>query len=240
MLRTERIDYEALGIAMTGYLAVDDGRGDGDRPGVLLLHEGGGQDDNVRARADRLAGNGYAAFALDYLGGGHEHPLADAQQRLGELFDDPTATRTLALAGYEVLAGLSGVDRDRIAAVGFCFGGTMALELARAVPLRAVVGFHPAFALARPEESAKITASVLMICGAEDPVVSGDDRRRFEDEMRTARVADWRVEVHGGVGHSFTNLNIASRGLPGFFAYDERADHRSWAAMLALLGETLA
>jgi dienelactone hydrolase len=238
MVRSQRIDYEALGISMCGYLAAGDTGRDGDRPGVLLLHEGGGQDDNVRARADRLAAQGYVAFALDYLGGGREHPLAEAQQRLGELFDDPPATRELALAGYEVLVRQPGVDHDRIAAAGFCFGGVMALELARAVPLRAVIGFHPAFTPARPEESANITASVLMICGAEDPVVSADDRRGFEDEMRAAQVADWQLEVYGGVGHSFTNPTIASRGLPGFFAYDERADRRSWATMLALLDET--
>jgi dienelactone hydrolase len=114
----------------------------------------------------------------------------------------------------------------------------MALELARSsVPLRAVVGFHPGFAAASAAESARITASVLMICGADDPVVSNEDRRRFESEMRSAHVADWRLEVYGGVGHSFTNPDISSRGLPGFFAYDERADRRSWSAMLALLRE---
>jgi dienelactone hydrolase len=114
----------------------------------------------------------------------------------------------------------------------------MALELARSgVPLQAVIGFHPGFAVVSPEESAGITASVLMICGADDPVVTEEDRRRFENEMRAAHVADWRLEVYGGVGHSFTNPDIASRGLPGFFAYDERADRRSWSAMLDLLHE---
>jgi dienelactone hydrolase len=103
--------------------------------------------------------------------------------------------------------------------------------------LVAVIGFHPGFAPASPAESANITASVLMICCAEDPVVSNEDRRRFEDEMRSAHVADWRLEVYGSVGHSFTNPDISSRGLPGFFAYDERADRRSWSAMLALLQE---
>ena len=78
-----------------------------------------------------------------------------------------------------------------------------------------------------------------MICGADDPVVSADDRRQFENEMREAHVADWRLEVYGGVGHSFTNPDIASRGLPGLFAYDERADRRSWSSMLALLDEVL-
>jgi dienelactone hydrolase len=238
MLRTARIEYEALGVAMGGYLAVDDEPDGREMPGVLLMHEGGGQDDNVRERADRLAGLGYVAFALDYFGGGCQHPLPVAQARLGELFQDRGATRQLAVAGYDVLVAQSGVDRDRIAAVGYCFGGVMALELARSgVPLRAAIGFHPGFADVLPVESAGITASVLMICGAEDPVVSSDDRQRFEIEMRAAQVADWRLEVYGGVGHSFTNPDISSRGLPGFFAYDERADRRSWSAMLALLDE---
>jgi dienelactone hydrolase len=241
MVRTEQIHYQALDIDMVGHLAVEEAAGDADRPAVLLLHEGGGQDDNVRLRAERLAARGYLAFALDYLGGGRQHPLPQAQARLGELFADPAATRQLARAGYDVLTARPGVDRGRIAAAGFCFGGLMAFELARSgVPLQAAIGFHPAFAAARSTESANITASVLMICGADDPVVSADDRRRFEDEMRDAGVADWRLEVYGGVGHSFTNPDIASRGLPGFFAYDARADRRSWASMLALLDEAFA
>ena len=235
-MHTDRIEYQVGSVAMVGYLAVDRHAGADDKPAVLLMHEGGGQDDNVRARADRLAEVGYVVFALDYLGGGCLHPLATAQARLGELFDDLAATRQLAVAGYDVLVAQPGVDRDRIAAVGFCFGGVMALELARSgVPLRAAIGLHPAFAVASAAESANISASVLMICGADDPVVSADDRRRFEDEMREAHVADWRLEVYGGVGHSFTNPDIASRALPGGFAYDERAERRAWASTLALL-----
>jgi dienelactone hydrolase len=234
------VNYEVLATAMVGYLAVDDTGEQGQRPGVLLLHEGGGQDDNVRSRADRLAHEGYVAFALDYFGGGQMHPLAWAQARLGELFGDPSATALLALAGYRVLVDQPGVDRERVAAVGFCFGGVMALELARVgAPLRAVVGFHPGFGEPRVTESANITASVLMMCGADDPVVTAADRARFENEMRDAGVADWRIEVYGGIGHSFTNPDIASRGLPGLFDYDERADRHSWRSMLNLLNETL-
>jgi dienelactone hydrolase len=238
MLQSDRISYDVQGVEMVGYLAVDESAGAGVRPGVLLLHEGGGQDDNVRTRADRLAALGYVAFALDYLGGGALRPLAEAQARLGGLFGDPAATAELGLAGYGILAEQTGVDRDRLAAAGFCFGGVIALELARTgVPLRAVIGFHPGFSEPRPVDSAGITASVLMICGDEDPVVSVEARRRFEEEMRGAGVADWRLEVYGGVGHSFTNPDIGDRGLPAGFAYDERADRRSWASMLALLDE---
>src|SRR5258706_3110764 len=103
MLHTERVEYEVLGIAMIGYLAMDSDRV-GNRPGVLLMHEGMGQDDNVRARADRLAELGDVAFALDYFGGGCTHPLAFAQTRLRWLFDDLSVTRQLALARYQVVA----------------------------------------------------------------------------------------------------------------------------------------
>lgn len=241
MVHSERINYEVQGVEMVGYLALEETAGASVRPGVLLLHEGAGQDGNVRARADRLAALGYVAFALDYLGGGTQHPLAEAQARLGALFEDPAAAGEMALVGYRILASQPGVDGDRLAAAGFCFGGVMALELARAgVSLRAAVGFHPGFADPRPADSARITASVLMMCGAEDPVVSAEARHRFEDEMREARVADWRLEVYGGVGHSFTNPDIDARGLPAGFAYDERADRRSWASMLALLDEAFA
>jgi dienelactone hydrolase len=238
MHRCERISYTVAGYDMIGYLSGDDPTPATPRPGVLLIHEGGGQDDNIRRRADVLAELGYIAFALDYFGGGCQHPLAEAQARLGELWDNPAATRQLALAGYRILTSQPGVDPSRIAAIGFCFGGVMALELARAeVPLVAAVGLHPGFVTARPVESRHITASVLMICGADDPVVNAQDRTNFENEMGDAGVADWRLEVYGGVGHSFTNPDIGSRGLPGHFTYDERADRRSWSSTLALLTE---
>ena len=115
----------------------------------------------------------------------------------------------------------------------------MALELARdGAPLRVVVGFHPGLMSIRPADSANITAAVLMCCGADDPIIPPESRRAFEDEMRTAGVPDWRLEVYGGVGHSFTNPAIDARGFPGF-AYDARADQRSWQSMLQLLGEHL-
>jgi dienelactone hydrolase len=117
----------------------------------------------------------------------------------------------------------------------------MALELARCdVPLLAAIGFHPGFVRSRLDGTSTIDASVLMICGADDPVVPAEDRALFEAAMRACGVADWRLEVYGGVGHSFTNPDIASRGLGEGFAYDERADRRSWTSMLALFDEVFA
>ncbi len=180
------------------------------------------------------------AFALDYFGGGRQPPLEEAQAKLKDLLPDPDGIRRLGRAGLDVLTAQPGVDADRLAAIGFCFGGTMSLELARdGAPLRAVVGFHPGLYSPRPEDSANIVGSVLMCCGADDPIIPVDSRTAFENEMRTANVADWRVEVYGGVGHSFTNPAIDARGFPGF-AYDQRADRRSWQSMLHLFEERLA
>jgi dienelactone hydrolase len=240
MLRTEVVEYDVAGTTMAGYLAIDESVGsNARRPGVLLSHEGGGQDDNVRSRAERLAALGYVAFALDYYGGGRQPPMEDVQPRMRELIADPDATRRLARAGLDVLTAQAGVDTGRLAAIGFCFGGTMSLELARdGAPLRVVVGFHPGLYSVRPEDSANIVASVLMCCGADDPIIPVESRSAFENEMRAANVADWRIELYGGVGHSFTNPAIDARGFPGF-AYNERADRRSWQSMLQLFQERL-
>ena len=237
-MRIEEIRYEADGREMVGTFAVDEYQR-GPRPAVLVLHEGPGLDDHVKGRAVRLASLGYAAFALDYQGGGRQPPLDEGMGRLGELIADPARTRALGRAGLEVLAGQADVDVTSLAAMGFCFGGTMALELARdGADLKAVIGFHPGLGTTDPDSSRNITGSVLMFCGAEDAIVSKEARDQFEADMTAAGVADWRMEVLGGVGHSFTNVQVDELGMPGI-AYDETADRRSWASALALLAETL-
>jgi dienelactone hydrolase len=135
-----------------------------------------------------------------------------------------------------VLAGRPEVDPARLAAVGFCQGGIVALELARAgAPIRAAIGFHPG--LKRPTSSADghITAKVLMMIGDADPVVPVEDRVAFARDM-DAVGADWQLHLYGGVGHSFTNPDVDALGYPGF-RYDKRAARRSWATMQALLDE---
>jgi dienelactone hydrolase len=222
---------------MIGRLAADDADGSR-RPGVVLFHEGGGQDDNVRSRAERLAALGYVAFAADYFGNGKQLPLDRAQARLGELFNNPDQVRRLARAGLDTLLADPRVDAGRTAAFGYCFGGTVALELGRSgADLRAIVGFHPGLGTKRPEDSRNIVASVLMLCGADDPILPPETRQAFEHEMREAGVADWRIELYGGVGHSFTNPDIDGLGLGDAFRYDRRADERAWASATALLSE---
>lgn len=235
MVTIRDIEYPADGLAMVGRLALPDG--EGRRPAVLIAHEGLGLDDYQKSRAERFAELGYVAFALDYQGGGK--PLADLDEmraRLGAVWEDPERARALAGAGLEVLLAEPRTDASKVAAVGYCFGGALVLELARGgVDLKAVVGFHPRLATVRPQDASNITGSVLVCVGTEDPLIRVDERLAFEDEMRAAGV-DWRMNLYGGAQHSFTHPRADMAGLPGL-KYDRLADKRSWRAMLDFLDE---
>ena len=221
-----------------GHLAFDDERSD-KRPAVLVSHEGPGLGRHAKEVAERLASLGYVAFALDYHGDGALLPMQQAMERLNELMADPSQTGRLAVAGLDVLVSEPRADPRRVAAIGFCFGGVVSLELARTgADVKAVVGFHPGYTPPRTEDSRKIRGSVLMLSGTEDPFASADQRTAFEVEMREAGVADWRMELYGGVGHSFTNPDVDELNMPGM-AYDRSADSRSWDSMLRLFDEVL-
>jgi dienelactone hydrolase len=235
-MHVQDIPYDFEGREMIGHLAYDDSRA-GKRPAVLLSHEGPGLDEHVKGRAERLAELGYVAFALDYHGGGVPVPFEEMMERLGPLMSDAQLTRRLARAGLDVLLSQDVADADRVAAIGYCFGGTMSLELGRSgADLKAIVGFHPGLSASR--DSANIKGAVLMCVGTEDPFIPLEQRLAFEQEMKDAGVADWNLEVYGGVGHSFTNTMADTAGLPGV-AYHEASDHRSWASMLRLFDETI-
>jgi dienelactone hydrolase len=235
-MHVQDIPYDFEGREMIGHLAYDDAHGDR-RPAVLLSHEGPGLDEHVKGRAERLAELGYVAFALDYHGGGVPVPVDQMMEKLGPLMADPQLTRRLGQAGLAVLLAQDVTDADRVAAIGYCFGGAMSLELGRSgADIKAIVGFHPG--LSASADSSRIKGSVLMCIGSEDPFVPLDQRLAFEQEMKDAGVADWNVELYGGVGHSFTNEMADSAGIPGV-AYDEASDRRSWASMLRLFGETI-
>ena len=236
-MHVESISYRVDGITMTGHLAYDDSR-QGNRPTVLLAHEGQGLDPHVKGRAERLATLGYCAFALDYLGG--DEPLRDVEsvmERLAPLMADPAVTRRRGLAGLDVLLDQPTSDADRLACVGYCFGGIVSLEIARSgADVQAVVGFHPG--LTTSSDSKHIKGSVLMCVGTEDPLLPLEDRLAFEQDMADAGVTDWRLEVYGGVGHGFTNREVDDMGIAGL-AYHERSDLRSWESMLRLFSETI-
>jgi dienelactone hydrolase len=234
-MRIEDIEYTVAGQRMLGHLAVDDER-QGLRPGVLVCHEGPGLDEHAKGRAERLAGLGYAAFALDYHGEGKPLGRDQMMGRLGALREDPDAIQELGRAGLDILLAQTEVDPSRIAAIGYCFGGTVALELARGgADIQAVVGFHSGLATARPARRGEVKAGILVCIGADDPMIPPGQRAEFEEEMRAAEV-DWRMNLYGGALHSFTNPQAELSGFPGV-AYHQPTDERSWRAMLDFFDE---
>jgi dienelactone hydrolase len=239
MATTRDVEYQADGRSMIGRLGIPDG--DGLRPAVLICHEGPGLDEFQKRRALQFAEMGYVAFALDYHGGGKPLPDRDAMMaRIGELRQEPSRIRGLAQAGLDVLLAEPLADPARVAAIGYCFGGTMVLELARGgADVKAVVGFHAGLGTTRPDDAANITARVLVCIGADDPLVPMQQRIDFEEEMRAGNV-DWRMNLYGGAQHSFTNPAAdGTSAFPGV-QYHQLTDERSWRAMLDLFDEAFA
>jgi dienelactone hydrolase len=228
------IEYFCNDLRLVGQIAVDDGR-EGKRPAVLVSHEGNGLGDHTKNVARKLAELGYVAFALDYYGDGKPLPPEEIMPRFSELAGDPLRTREIGRAGLDVLLANEYADHGRVAAIGYCFGGTMSLELARGgADIHAVVGFHAGLSTNRPDDAANIKGSVLVCIGTEDPLIPPDQRRAFEEEMRAGGV-DWRMNLYGGAVHSFTNP--AADGSNPAIKYEANADARSWRAMLDLFTE---
>ena len=141
-------------------------------------------------------------------------------------------------AALDVLKAQKEVDAARLAAIGYCFGGTTALEIGRSgADVKAIVGFHSGLVTVRPQDARNIKGKVLVCIGADDPIIPPEQRAAFETEMKAAGI-DWRLQLYGGAGHSFTNPAADSRGMKGFF-YHEATDRRSWNAMIELFNETL-
>ncbi len=228
------IEYVHDGVRLVGQLAVDETTA-GIRPAVLVAHDAAGLSDHPKRTARRLAELGYVAFALDYHGGGQTLPPEQVGERLGALASDPDRVRSVARAGLEVLLASQFADPERVAAIGYCFGGTLSLELARSgAALSAVVGFHSGLATTRPEDASAITGRVLVCIGADDPIIPPEQRAAFEAEMRAAGI-DWQMHLYGGAVHSFTNP-LADGSMPAI-KYDRVADTRSWQSMLDLFAE---
>jgi dienelactone hydrolase len=231
-MHTESIDYRYEERALRGYLAVEPAHA-APVPGVLVIHDGGGLSDNIKEKARRVAALGYCAFALDLYGGGQ--PVTDGMQRIGALAKDFGLWRGLATAGLDVLASRRECDATRVAAIGYCFGGTTVYELARSgANLKGVVGFHSGLAPSSGEAK-NIRGKVLALLGADDPLIPPEARLEFEREMREAKV-DWQLNLYGNTGHSFTNPNANAMNRPGFF-YQPETDARSWAAMRVFFDE---
>jgi dienelactone hydrolase len=235
-LHTEAIEYKHGGTVLQGYLAYDDAA-PGKRPGVLVVHEWYGHNPYARKRAEQLAQLGYVAFALDMYGKGVLAKNPDEAGKLAAVYkNDRKLMRARARAGLEVLLKQPQVDRQRVAAIGYCFGGTTVLELARdGAEIAGVVSFHGGLSTPTPEDAKNIKAKVLALHGADDPFVKPEEVAAFEEEMRKGG-ADWEVVKYGDAVHSFTNPQAGTDKSRGA-AYNEKADHRSWEAMKTFFNE---
>jgi dienelactone hydrolase len=210
----------------------------GSRPGILLVHGGGGLDDHARGQAHRYAALGYVVLACDMLGDGVAGDRDRVIGTLTALRDDPPFMVRRAQAGLTALSRCPGVD-SRVAVIGFCFGGLVALELARSgQAIAGAVSVHGSLATTSRAEPGVVRARLLVCHGALDPHVPLSDVTGFAQEMNSAR-ADWQLIMYGGALHGFTHSQATAGAVPGV-AYDPLADGRSFAAIGSFLTEIFA
>ena len=226
---TEKVEYRHGNTILEGYLAYDDSI-KGKRPGVLVVHEWWGLNDYAKARTRELAKMGYNAFALDMYGKGKVTKDYKQAGKWSGMFKGKPIMRERAKAGLKILANHPLTDKNRIAAMGYCFGGTTVLELAYSgADINGVLSFHGSLTSPKPEDLKNIKAKIMVLHGAIDPHVSGKSIDEFQEMMEKAK-ADWQMVYFGGAVHSFTNPasgNDVSKGV----AYNEKAAKRSWKYM---------
>ena len=229
-MKTADIDYRDGAMTCRGFLAYDETKS-GRRPGVLLVHEAFGLGEHVIEKAKMIAGLGYVAFAADMFGDRMQvTEMPKAIEIIMDLLGNPPKLLARAGAALDVLRERPEVDAARLGAIGFCFGGSTVLQLARSgTDLKGVVSFHGGLQTQAPAKAGAVKAGVLVCTGADDPMIPPDQVVAFENEMRTAR-ADWQVISYGNTMHSFTNKQ-ADGSLNPAIVYNEKTDKRSWAAM---------
>jgi len=235
-IKAEGVEYKHGEVVLEGYMAYDDAI-QGKRPGVIVVHEWMGHNPYVRKRADQLAKLGYLAFAIDMYGKGVRAKDAKEAAALSNVYrSDRQLMRARANTGLEVLKKHPLADPRRITAVGYCFGGTTVLEMARSgADLAGVASFHGGLDSPNPADAKNIKGKVLALHGGDDPYVPTEQVVKFEEEMRKGEV-DWQLVIYGGAVHSFTNPEAGNDPSKGA-AYNEKADRRSWEAMKLFFGE---
>jgi dienelactone hydrolase len=235
-LQTQTIEYKLGDTVLEGYLAYDNSF-KGLRPGILIVHEWTGIGDYVKSRAEQLAKLGYIAFAADIYGKGIRPKNAqEAGVQSGIYMANRPLMRDRVLAGLAELKKQKYVYPKRIAAIGYCFGGAVVLELARSgVDIAGVVTFHGALDNPNPEDDKNIKAKLLIQHGADDPFVNWEKVTAFRNEMAKTSV-DWQFIAYSGAVHSFTNPASGNDPTKGA-AYNAMADRRSWVAMITFFKE---
>jgi dienelactone hydrolase len=238
-MKAEDLRYEADGLDMVGRLTWDE-TADGPRPGVLVFPEAFGLGDHAIEKAEQITREfGYAALACDLHGGRGMIGLPAIGEALAPLRAEAVRVRARTVKALEALAARPEVDAARLAAIGFCFGGTMAFELALSgAELRAAVGFHSGLKVTSPHDAGQIKGKVMALLGADDPGIPAQMRDEFGAWLGAAGV-DWQMTVYGGVVHGFTNPAVDSLGITERLRYDAVADARSWRQMAGLFEEVL-
>jgi dienelactone hydrolase len=235
-IKTETIQYTQGGTTLKGYLAYDDAA-TGKRPGVLIVPEWWGLNDYAKSRAEQLAKLGYIAFAADMYGDGKTTTsFEEAPALSGPLMENRGLMRARVNAGLDTLKSQSQVDTSKLAAIGYCFGGTSVLELARSgAPVLGVVCFHGGLSTPNPDDAKNIKGRVLVCTGAKDGFVKQDMRDAFEKEMNDAKV-NYEIDVYANAVHAFTNPSAGKFGNPNI-QYNKEADERSFARMCSFFNE---
>lgn len=235
-LRTAAVEYRHGNAVLEGYIAYDASQ-KSKRPGVLIIHEWTGPGSYVKKRAEQIARLGYVAFAADIYGKGiRPANPKEASQQASIYRNDRNLMRQRAKAGLDELKNNPYVDTSRIAAIGYCFGGGTALELARSgADINGAVSFHGNLDTPEPIDARAIKAKILVLHGADDPNIPQEQVLAFQDEMRNAKV-DWQMVFYGNAVHSFTNPDAGNDPSKGA-AYNEFADKRSFETMKNFLEE---
>jgi dienelactone hydrolase len=237
-IHTERLQYRDGETGLIGFLAYDAAR-TSPCPGVLIVPEAPGINEHTERRARMLAELGYVALGVDVHGGGRFVPeMQEMMALINGWKADVSAWRRRITAALTTLRALDRVAATRVAAIGYCFGGSSVLELARSgAELRAVVSFHGEL-LSNPQAPEGIRTTVLVCNAAEDPFAPIERLQALKQELNDARV-DWQIEIYGSSLHGFTNPASDAAGMP-MFGYHAPADRRSWRAATAWLEEAFA
>ena len=238
-VKGEEVEYKDGETVMKGYLAYDNSI-TGKRPGVLVVHEWWGHNEYARKRARMLAELGYIALAVDMYGEGKQasHP-EDAGKFAGAVRQNMPVAEARFNAARDLLKNHGSTNPDKIAAIGYCFGGGLLLELARrGIDLDGVVSFHGSLATEHPAVPGDIKTKILVCHGAADPFVKPEDVSALKSEMANAK-ADFTFKEYADAKHSFTNPGANEFGrkfnLP--LEYNAEADKQSWEDMKVFLNK---